>query len=84
MWLHNQRTPSTSSSDKIADVLGVDADLVLAMAGHRPLDDEIDPESVAARIMSLVARVHWNDDRIAAIEGPLQAFIDADKRKARQ
>lgn len=35
-WLHNKRTPSPESCLKLAEVLGLSVDEVLAKAGHRP------------------------------------------------
>lgn len=35
-WVRNERVPSPASIEKIADVLFVDVDEVLAIAGHRP------------------------------------------------
>lgn len=36
MWVNGQRVPDPASCDRIADVLFVDVDEVLAIAGHRP------------------------------------------------
>src|SRR5919112_753126 len=35
-WMTGERQPSSRSCDLLADVLGVDLDLVLTLAGHRP------------------------------------------------
>lgn len=81
MWLGGTRTPSSSSSERIADALGVDRDVVLALAGHRPLDEEVDPDSPAGRIHSLVDRINWTDEKVIAIEGLLQMYLDADRKR---
>ena len=81
MWLRDVRTPSPASSERIADALGVDRDVVLALTGHRTLDEEVDPDSPAGRIHSLVDRIEWTDEKVIAIEGLLQMYLEADRKK---
>lgn len=77
----NGRQPSPEYIDRIADVLGADRDLVLSLAGHRALDEELDPESPAGRIHALVDRMEWTDEKVIAIEGLLQMYLEADRKK---
>lgn len=84
MWIRDVRNPSPASSERIADALGVDRDVVLSLAGHRPLDEEVDPDSPAGRIHSLVDRIEWTDEKVIAIEGLLLMYVDADRKKAKR
>jgi transcriptional regulator with XRE-family HTH domain len=82
-WLRGERIPSPEYCDRIADVLDFDRDVVLALAGHRPLAEAIDPESPKARIMALADRVEWTEDRAAGVEALFRSFLDNDRRKVR-
>jgi transcriptional regulator with XRE-family HTH domain len=79
-WYRGERVPDPKSCDVIADVLAVPVDLVLELAGHRPPAAEIDPDSPAPLLVSLVERVRWNPEREAAVESILRGFIERDRR----
>ena len=57
-WLHGTK-PSPESCDLIADVLGVDLDLVLGLAGHRANVDELEPDDPVLQLRTLVGRIEW-------------------------
>lgn len=63
MWAHDQRVPDPGSCDRIADALGVDLDLVLFYAGHRPLTTPPDPDDPKINVQGLVDRVNWKRAR---------------------
>lgn len=52
-WVRNERVPDPSSCDRIADALGLDIDVVLAAAGHRPNIEDVDVYSVEAEMVGL-------------------------------
>lgn len=60
----------------IADVLCIDLDDVLAIAGHRPLDPALKPDDPVARLCGLVKRVQWNEDQARGIESQLRSILD--------
>lgn len=82
-WIRDERRPSTGSVDKIADVLGLDVDLVLSIAGHRPRDIDLDPESATARLMPLIEKIDWQSrpGRLEEMEAELRFMIEIDQRK---
>src|SRR5690606_8121609 len=70
MWATGKRIPDPASCDRIADVLGVDLDLVLWQAGHRPNVERIDPDDPRTVLTALVNAVDWTQgDRFHFIEG---------------
>lgn len=81
-WIKGERVPDPASIDKIADVLGVDLDLVLALAGHRPPDTELDPDDPASRIIALVKQVQWTEERAETITATLERFRKFDRQRA--
>lgn len=83
MWLNGYRMPSPASAERLADVLGIDLDVVLAQAGHRPLEPDIDPESPEAVLLPLIRRINWTTDprRLESVERDLRWFIDLDQRE---
>jgi hypothetical protein len=82
MWIAGTRVPDPSSIDRVADVLGVDLDLVLALAGHRPPDTELDPDDPAATVIALVKQVQWNDERLETITSILERMKKFDRLRA--
>lgn len=82
-WTRGERVPSPASADRLADVLGVDRDLVLALAGHRSPTEALDPDSDEARLIAMIRAIKWDDERIGAIEGILSSYRDTDRRKRR-
>lgn len=81
-WMTGERVPDPSSIDKIADVLGVDLDLVLALAGHRPPDTELNPDDPASAIIALVKQVQWTDERAETITATLERMRKFDRQRA--
>ncbi len=81
-WARNERLPSPESCDVIADVLGVDVDLVLSLAGHRPAEVGDDPPDLR-RLTSLLRRAYRDDAlRISTIESVLRNYIEWDRQDA--
>lgn len=79
-WISGQRVPDPQMCDVLADVFRVDLDFVLELAGHRPRGIGADPNSSVARITAMVARVKWNQDREAAVEGILAGYLERDRK----
>jgi transcriptional regulator with XRE-family HTH domain len=73
-----RKIPSPASCQKIADGLGIDADQVLAMAGHRrPANDENEiVDARRAALMSIV-RDHVPDEDLGALERMLSAYRES-------
>jgi transcriptional regulator with XRE-family HTH domain len=77
-WLNAKRVPSPASCDVIADVLHVDRDKVLALAGHRPPDVELAPDDPIADLNAMLRRIAWDDERIATIRAIIGQWYDRD------
>jgi transcriptional regulator with XRE-family HTH domain len=75
MWLNGKRVPGPKSCDLIADALGVDIDVVLTAAGHRPPDIRIDPDSPEARLLPLIRQVPWDERQLRIFEEQLRILI---------
>ena len=80
-WLRDERVPSTESIERIADVLSLDIDTALTMAGHRPASIDLDPDSPTARLMPLIERVNWDayPSRLDTLERELMWMIERDR-----
>jgi transcriptional regulator with XRE-family HTH domain len=78
-WLRGERQPSTRSCDLIADVFGVDVDLVLTLAGHRPQPGVAQPDDPRTELIAMLNRVQLTPDRLAGLEGTLRAWIEIDR-----
>ena len=78
-WMRGERQPSTRSCDLIADVFGVDVDLVLTLAGHRPQPGVAEPDDPRAELIAMLNRVQLTPDRLAGLEGTLRAWIEIDR-----
>lgn len=56
-WVRGDRVPTPESCDLLADVLGVDLDGILALAGHRPLDTMYRPDDPRNDIISQLPKL---------------------------
>ena len=84
-WLNQKRTPDPESCDRIADVFGADADLVLTLAGHRPAPLDYDPDDWASDIIGRAKRVDWQKPgRFATIDTLLRLYLTEDRTGERQ
>jgi transcriptional regulator with XRE-family HTH domain len=83
-WIREERTPSPANCDLIADVLHVDRDEVLALAGHRPLDLELAPDDPRRDLKALIDRVAWDEERVDTVRGMLGRWYDHDQNKKRK
>lgn len=83
-WLSGGRRPSSESALRIADVLGADQDLVLALTGHRETETALPTIDDRQRLQELLKRVRLTPDRAAGIEATLRAWIDYDRDEARE
>jgi transcriptional regulator with XRE-family HTH domain len=80
LWVEGKRVPNPKSCDKIADVLLVPLDEVLALAGHRPRDIGPDvPSDAVQRLQPLIDQVQWTDGFYELIERQLKMFRDAQR-----
>jgi transcriptional regulator with XRE-family HTH domain len=79
-WLAGKYLPSPASCLRLADALNVDADEVLALAGHREPTEPLAPDDPHTRIIALVKRVRLTPDRSAGLEGTLISWIEFDRR----
>lgn len=80
-WMTGKRTPSPRYCDLIADVLGVDLDVVLLMANHRAVTTDLDPDDPRIELEGLVHRVQWNKWRVKQIAGQLRVMVEEDREK---
>ncbi len=82
-WLRDERKPSSATVDRIADVLGIDVDIALTYAGHRPSGAlQIDPDGPTARLRPLIEKVNWSayPGRLETLENELQFMIETDRK----
>lgn len=86
MWLSGARNPSPKSIDKITDILGVDNDIALTMAGHRPPVFEVDPDSAEAQLIPLIRQVDWasRPGRVEEMQAELREMIKYDRKQKRR
>lgn len=80
-WLTGVRRPNPESCERIADVLFVDVDEVLAIAGHRPRDIDIDPDAPGEQIAVMARRIEWTEDRYEGVRDLFTGFLERDRRK---
>jgi transcriptional regulator with XRE-family HTH domain len=78
-WMSGQRRPNPTSCIALAEAFGVDADDVLAIAGHRIPVEPVDPDDPRRRIDSLLRRVRLTPDRARTIEAILQTYLETDR-----
>lgn len=78
-WMRGDRRPDTESCDLIADVLGVDVDLVLSLVGHRPAPIPLRTSDPQAEINALLGRVKLTPDRAAGLKATLGAWLELDR-----
>lgn len=83
-WMTGKDVPSPESCDRIADILGVDVDTVLTLAGHRPHIDEPAPDDQAAMLCAKVHRINLTEDRIALLNSMLDGMREFDAKKKRE
>ena len=82
-WMTGERQPSSRSCDLLADVLGVDLDLVLTLAGHRPGSEAPAPDDQRAVIVALLERINLTPDRAAGLLGTLTSWLELDHEERR-
>jgi transcriptional regulator with XRE-family HTH domain len=82
-WMTGERQPSSRSCDLLADVLGVDLDLVLTLAGHRPGPEDLAPDDQRATIIALLERINLTPDRAAGLQGTLTSWLELDREERR-
>lgn len=65
--------PDPPLCDVIADVLGLDVDDVLTIAGHRPSVVAIPPDDPRRELHALVDRIDWRSDRFEVVRNMLHS-----------
>ena len=75
-WVTGKRIPSPRYCDLIADALGVDLDLVLWQAGHRPMTTPVSPDDPRVDIHGLVDRVDWTPGNVKMITRILRTMLE--------
>jgi transcriptional regulator with XRE-family HTH domain len=82
-WILGKRIPDPRSSDLIADVLGVDRDEVLALAGHREPDEPIEADDPRRELLTLVRMLRVTPDRAVGLRHLIRGWIDEDRRQGK-
>lgn len=80
-YLSGNRIPDPITCDKIADALGADRDLVLALAGHRPPDTPIDPDDPRERVIALIRRARIDQFRADTLEVLIREWMRHDSQR---
>jgi transcriptional regulator with XRE-family HTH domain len=78
-WMSGERRPGTHSCDLIADAFGVDTDLVLSLAGHRPAVEEPAEDRDLRSIIAKLRRVQLDRSRLGTLEAILDQWDDFDR-----
>lgn len=80
-WVRGDRLPSPESCDRLADVLLISLDRVLAEAGHRPPDIHIHPDSATAQLLPLIEKINWDADpmRLEGLKFTLRGYLEMDR-----
>lgn len=60
-WINGKRVPNPESCDLLSDKLGIDLDVLLFRAGHRPVMPALDPDDPKMPILGLINKIDWND-----------------------
>jgi transcriptional regulator with XRE-family HTH domain len=68
-WLHGRR-PDPASLERVAGALGVDIDMLLTLAGHRPRSPRDDDPRVAA-LIAKVRQITWTPERFLIVDALL-------------
>jgi transcriptional regulator with XRE-family HTH domain len=75
-WLHGRR-PDPASLERVAAALGVDLDLLLTLAGHRPPAPR-DDEPRTAMLVAKVRQIDWTPERFLIVD----ALLDDLRRRS--
>lgn len=76
-WIRNERVPDPESCDRIADALGVDLDVVLLRAGHRPV--LLEESELVRELCAKVRRIAWTGERELLVRGILDSMLSLDR-----
>jgi len=81
-WMHGT-TPSPESCELIADVFGVNPDMVLTLAGHRPNIEDLDPDDPVVELQALVRRIQWqhHQPELKMIRAQLEMLRTEDRER---
>lgn len=83
-WLEGDR-PKGELIDRISDVLLVDYEIAWARMGYADASTlTVDPDSPTARLMPLIERIHWTDERLSKMEMDLRWMIDRDREAEKE
>lgn len=78
-WVNGKRIPDPASCDLIADALGLDRDLVLSIAGHRPVAEDDSP--LVREFIAKVRRIDWAvGDRALFFDRIVNGWLDDDRK----
>lgn len=75
-WMQGRR-PDPASLERVAIALGVDLDLLLTLAGHRPAGPRDDDPRVAA-LVAKVRQIDWTAERFLIVD----ALLDDLRRRS--
>lgn len=78
-WISGKRIPEPESCDKIADVLGLDVDDVLTIAGHRPEPIDFDPDDPRALLVARIQTSRLADHRLRDLRRYLDLWEQWDR-----
>lgn len=81
-WARGERIPTPESCDRLADVLGVDLDTVLGVAGHRPPDSVYGANDARNDIISQLPKL--TDDQAALALGIVNVLIAEEMKRRRR
>ena len=81
-YVNGERVPDPASCDRIADALGINLDVVLSQAGHRPQVERVPASDQKLAILGMVDRIDWTDDANYLIAmGVLRPLMEKGRRK---
>jgi transcriptional regulator with XRE-family HTH domain len=77
-WINGIDVPSPESCIRIAEVLNVDPDDVLGIAGHRIPDRPLPPDDPISEIYRMMRRMKRTPDRVMTLRRIVEAYLETD------
>lgn len=73
-WLRGEVRPSTTTIELMADIFREDVDMLLTLAGHRPVIHPLAANDPRRELHGMLDRVDLSAERIATLRGLLEDF----------
>lgn len=78
-WINGIDVPSPESCIRIAEVMNIDPDDVLGIAGHRIPDRPVPPDDPISEIARMMRRMKQSPDRLRTIQAIIETYLETDR-----